>query len=117
MVGRVRPSAHPQVSSIAPEFAHFPQVDSVFKFELQSQKLREPATSSPTGGAPTSWKFRLPDYELANDKVTQPATLAEQGRIFAPYLDARPAPPRGEAPNDAPDWVVIVVQPTGFSKH
>ena len=27
------------------------------------------------------------------------------------------APPRGEAPSDAPDWVVIVVRPTGFSKH
>jgi PPOX class probable F420-dependent enzyme len=27
------------------------------------------------------------------------------------------APPRGEAPTDAPDWVVIVVRPTGFSKH
>ncbi|HEY0690300.1 MAG TPA: hypothetical protein VGD71_14815 [Kribbella sp.] len=82
VIGRVTtPSAHPQVSSIAPEFAHFPQVDSVFKFELQSQKLREPATSSPIGGAPWNWKFRLPDYELANDKLTQLATLAEQGRI------------------------------------
>jgi hypothetical protein len=27
------------------------------------------------------------------------------------------APPQGEAPHDAPDWVVIVVRPTGFSKH
>jgi PPOX class probable F420-dependent enzyme len=27
------------------------------------------------------------------------------------------APPRGEAPSDAADWVVIVVRPTGFSKH
>jgi len=27
------------------------------------------------------------------------------------------APPPGEAPSDAPDWVVIVVRPTGFSKH
>jgi PPOX class probable F420-dependent enzyme len=27
------------------------------------------------------------------------------------------APPAGEAPHDAPDWVVIVVRPTGFSKH
>ena len=27
------------------------------------------------------------------------------------------APPRGEAPSDAPDWVVIVVRPSGFSKH
>ena len=27
------------------------------------------------------------------------------------------APPRGEAPPDAADWVVIVVRPTGFSKH
>ncbi|MGW4124677.1 PPOX class F420-dependent oxidoreductase [Nocardia sp. NPDC004711] len=27
------------------------------------------------------------------------------------------APPPGQAPADAPDWVVIVVRPTGFSKH
>src|ERR1700730_3831355 len=27
------------------------------------------------------------------------------------------APARGEAPSDAADWVVIVVRPTGFSKH
>jgi hypothetical protein len=27
------------------------------------------------------------------------------------------APPQGEAPHDATDWVVIVVRPTGFSKH
>jgi hypothetical protein len=27
------------------------------------------------------------------------------------------APPSGEAPSDAADWVVIVVRPTGFSKH
>jgi hypothetical protein len=27
------------------------------------------------------------------------------------------APPRGEVPSDAADWVVIVVRPTGFSKH
>ena len=27
------------------------------------------------------------------------------------------APPRGEAPSDAADWVVIVVRPTGFSNH
>ena len=27
------------------------------------------------------------------------------------------APPRDEDPADAADWVVIVVRPTGFSKH
>jgi len=27
------------------------------------------------------------------------------------------APPPGEAPSDAPDWVVLLVRPTGFSKH
>ena len=26
-------------------------------------------------------------------------------------------PAEGEAPPDASDWVVIVVRPTGFSKH
>ena len=33
--------------------------------------------------------------------------------------DKRPAddPAEGEAPPDASDWVVIVVRPTGFSKH
>jgi PPOX class probable F420-dependent enzyme len=33
--------------------------------------------------------------------------------------DKRPpdAPAQGEAPDDAADWVVIVVRPTGFSKH
>jgi PPOX class probable F420-dependent enzyme len=43
-------------------------------------------------------------------------------RLYDRYSDPavkRPpdAPPPGEAPADAPDWVVIVVRPTGFSKH
>jgi len=41
-------------------------------------------------------------------------------RIAKRYSGDTPPPmprPRGEAPHDAPDWLVIVVQPTGFSKH
>jgi hypothetical protein len=41
-------------------------------------------------------------------------------RIADRYSGDKPppdAPPPGEAPSDAPDWVVIVVRPTGFSKH
>ncbi|MBU3066665.1 PPOX class F420-dependent oxidoreductase [Nocardia sp. NEAU-G5] len=41
-------------------------------------------------------------------------------RIADRYKGSEPppdAPPPGQAPADAPDWVVIVVRPTGFSKH
>jgi PPOX class probable F420-dependent enzyme len=39
-------------------------------------------------------------------------------RYSDPSIKCPPdAPPPGEAPSDAPDWVVIVVRPTGFSNH
>ena len=58
------------------------------------------------------------DVERIEPDPTASLLLRLTDRYSDPAVKRPPdAPPPGEAPSDAPDWVVIVVRPTGFSKH
>jgi PPOX class probable F420-dependent enzyme len=58
------------------------------------------------------------DVERIEPDPTASFLLRLTDRYSDPAVKRPPdAPPPGEAPSDAADWVVIVVRPTGFSKH